>query len=531
MSTVAVVLALMLSMTTRVFAESGVEETINYGFLSLLPPILTIVLAFMTKQTIVSMFMGVWLGSTIVNGWNPIDGLIKSFTSFIFPQIADMWNAGMLVIMILIGGFIYMISASGASASFEMWAEKEVNSRFRAQLLTWIAPFVFIFNQGCLLVGVIMRPITDKNRVSRVKLAYFTDALGAPLVSMSPISDNGVYLVGLIAAQIAGLGLTGTNEWNLYFRMFLFNFYGIFSVITALLVILFNLDIGGMYKAEKLAMDMGKVYGDSDKLISEPPVSNIPKNYNLTYKNIVVPLLTFIVTIFATIFYTGKIWENGFIGSFGNANIQIAIAFSFLFGSVSASVVAVTTKLLTINKCIDKWTAGGGMMVQVMIILVMAWSISSVTKFMQIGPFVTNVVQNTVMPQMIPAIIFLVGVIISFATGSSWGVWALGMPVAIPMAYKLGIPIPLAIGAVVSGGLFGDHCSPISDTTIQSSTGACCDHIEHVKTQLPYALVVGLASFLGYLASGFINIYLGIPVTFILILAMLLTVKRMARVK
>lgn len=527
--TLGAVFVFMLLMTTTVFAATGGEEIVYYGWLSLLPPAVTIALAFITKQTIVSMFVGVWLGATIMSGWNPIDGLLNSFTGFIIPSIADSWNAGMLVIMILIGGFIYMISASGASAAFEKWGEKHVNSRKKAQLLTWIAPFIFIFNQGCLLVGIIMRPITDKNRMSRVKLAYFTDALGAPLVSMSPISDNGVYLVGLITAQIAGLQLVNTSAWSLYFGMFAFNLYGVFSVIAALLVILFSLDIGPMYKAEERAVETGEVYGPNDKLIAEPPPSDIPKDYKLTYKNIVIPLVTFFVVIFATIFYTGKIWENGFIGSFTNANIQMAIALAFLLGAVAASVVAIATKLLTISKCIDRWTAGGGMMVQVIIILVMAWSISQVTKDMQIGPFLTEIVKGNIPAALIPAIIFLIGVVVSFATGSSWGVWALGMPIAIPMAVELGISIPLAIGAVVSGGLFGDHCSPISDTTIQSSTGACCDHLEHVKTQLPYAIIVGAASFIGFLAAGFINEYLGLAVTFVLVLGTLLVAKRATR--
>ncbi|MDR0570355.1 MAG: sodium:proton antiporter [Clostridiales Family XIII bacterium] len=516
----------VLAFAAAAHAAGGGEEIVSYGMLSLIPPLVTILLAFITKQTVISMFIGVWVGSTIINGWNPLTGLIKCFTDWVIPQIADSWNAGMLVIMIFIGGFIYMLGAAGGAAAFEKFGERHVNSRTKAQLLTWVAPFVFIFNQGCLLVGVIMRPITDKQRVSRVKLAYFTDSLGAPLVSMSPISDNGVYLVGLITAQIAGLGLSGVSEWGLYFGMFPFNLYGICSVLAALAVIFMKLDIGAMGKAERLAMETGKVYGDNDKLIASPPPSDIPEGYNVTYKNIVAPLLTFVAVIFGTIFYTGKIWENGFVGSFTNANIQMAIALAFLIGAVAASAVAVGGKLMTAQTAIDRWISGGGMMVNVILILVMAWSISALTKHMQIGPFLTGVVQAGIMPQLIPAIIFLLGVVISFATGSSWGVWALGMPIAIPMAHELGLSIPLAIGAVVSGGLFGDHCSPISDTTIQSSTGACCDHLEHVKTQLPYALIVGGSAFFGYLAAGFTTPLMGMPVTLALVIAALLVAKR-----
>lgn len=512
------------------YATSGQEIVAEYGALCLLPPLLTIVLAFATKQTIISMFAGVWLGATIMVGWNPLDGLINGFTDFIIPQIADTWNAGMLVIMALIGGFMYMLSACGGAEAFGRWAEKVAHGQKNAQLMAWFAPFIFIFNQGCLLVGVIMRPVTDKMKVSRVKLAYITDTMGAPLVSMSAISDNGVYLVGLIAAEVTALGLT-TSAYDLYFSMFQYNLYGVFSIITTLLIILLGLDIGPMYKAEKRARETGMTYGENDNLIAEPPESNIPEDYNLTLKNFLVPMVTLILTIFFCVFYTGKVWENGFIGSFGNANIQMSIAMCFFAGSVAAGIISITTGLLTLNEVFDRWTKGAASMMQVILIIVLAWSISSVTKSMDIGPFMTRIVSGNITPALIPAIMFILGVIISFATGSSWGVWALGMPIAIPMAHSLGISIPLAIGAVVSGGLFGDHCSPISDTTIQSSTSACCDHLQHVKTQLPYALIVGCASLIGFIIAGFVSNVLALPVSLACILVTLYILKNKSEKK
>jgi tetracycline resistance efflux pump len=505
-------------------AQAAEDAVVNYGALCLLPPLLTIVLAFATKQTIISMFAGVWLGSTIISRWNPLDGLLGSFTNFIIPQIADGWNAGMLVIMALIGGFMVMLSVCGGAEAFGIWAQKVANSQKKGQLMAWFAPFVFIFNQGCLLVGVIMRPVTDKMNISRVKLAYITDAMGAPLVSMSPISDNGVYLVGLIAAEIAALGLTA-NAYDLYLSMFQFNLYGVFSVVTVLLVILLELDIGPMYAAEKRARETGIPYGEDDNLIATPPESIIPEGYNLTMRNFLIPMLTLIATIFITVFYTGRIWENGFIGSFGNANIQMAIAMSFLFGSIAAGIVAISGGLLSLNKAFDKWTEGAASMMQVILILVLAWSISAVTKTMFLGDFMTDLVSGNIPTQLIPAMLFFLGVVISFATGSSWGVWALGIPIAMPMAHSLGLSIPLAIGAVVSGGLFGDHCSPISDTTVQSSTSACCDHIQHVKTQMPYAVIVAFASLIGFLVAGFVSNLLALPVTLVLILLILYALK------
>ena len=202
---VCLVAVLMLALTVIGYAAGDGEAAPEYGAWCLVPPLVTIVLAFVTKQTIISMFIGIWVGATIIHHFNPIDGLIGSFTGYLVPSIADSWNAGMLIIMALIGGFMYMLSACGGAEAFGRWAEKVANNRKKSQLLAWIAPFVFIFNQGCLLVGVIMRPVTDKTHISRVKLAYITDAMGAPLVSMSPISDNGVYLVGLLAAEIAAM--------------------------------------------------------------------------------------------------------------------------------------------------------------------------------------------------------------------------------------------------------------------------------------------------------------------------------------
>ena len=518
--------AMVLIFAAMAFADGG-NGASGYGALCLIPPIVTIVLAFITKQTIISMFLGIWVGATIIYGFNPIDGLIYGFKGYIIPNIADSWNAGMLVIMALIGGFMYMLSACGGAEAFGIWAKKVANSSKKGQLLAWFAPFVFIFNQGCLLVGVIMRPVTDKMGISRVKLAYITDAMGAPLVSMSPISDNGVYLVGLLAAELAGLGITGMTAYDLYFGMFKFNLYGVFSVITCLLVILLGLDIGPMFKAEQRARTTGETYAPEDNLIANPPDEVVSENGKLSLANFLVPMLTLIITIFLVVFYTGKIWVNGFIGSFGNGSIQMAIAMCFLTGAIAAALVGMKSKLFNLSKAIDIWTKGAASMMQVIMILVCAWTISGLIKSMGIGQYLTGVVSESIPVVLLPAIIFLIGMIISFATGSSWGVWALGLPIAVPMAHALGIDLALAVGAVVSGGLFGDHCSPISDTTVQSSTSACCDHIQHVKTQIPYALIVGCSAFIGFLAAGFVPM-LALPVTLVCIVAALFVLNKKA---
>lgn len=527
MGKVAIVVVLIIFLFSFFsFGESLNKDVKDYGALSLIPPAITIILAFITKNTLISMFIGVWVGASIIMDWNLLDGLISTFSDYIILQMSDSWNAGMLVLISLIGGFMYMISACGGAEAFGRWAQKHAKTRKEAQLMTWFAPFMVLFDQGCLLVGIIMRPVTDRMNVSRVKLAYITDSMGAPLVSMSPINDNGVYIVGLIAAEISSLGLSN-SAYQLYFGMFQFNLYAVATIFTVLSVILFGIDIGPMYKAEKRAIEIGMTYSEDDNLIAQPPENNIPENYNLTMLNFLAPVGALIIIMLAAILYTGNAIENGILGSFSNSDIQISIILSFLMGSVVAGIVGIRSKLINIKDIFEQWTSGAASMVQVLIILIMAWSISSLTKNMGIGEYMTGIFQENVSVASLPFIMFILGIIISFATGSSWGVWAIGLPIAVSM----GISLPLVIGAVVSGGLFGDNCSPISDTTIQASTSACCDHIQHVKTQLPYAMIVGGASAIGYLIAGFVSEALALPITMLIIIGILFILKKRISVR
>ena len=503
----------------------------EYGFLSLIPPLVAIVLALLTKQTIISLFAGVWVGSTIINGWNPLTGFAKTLSDFMLPSIADGWNAGLLVLVSLAGGFVFMIKASGAAEALAQVATKRIHSRKAAQTVTWFSAFGFIYTEPTLTLGTIMRPVTDRFRVSRVKLAYILDSMGASLAAISPISSYGPFITGLIGTQIAALGLSD-NPWSLFMRMIPYNLYGIFAMLTVLFVIRSGLDIGPMYEAEARAVKLGKLVGDNDSPIIEEQDDEIPEGYNVTFKNFLIPMLALFFTIFIVIFWSGNIMENGFRGSFLNANIVLAISLGFIVGSIAAGTVAVSTGLMTFKDATDKWTEGVKQLMIVPIILVLAWSIGSITGIMDVKGYLTEAVRQFLTPGLVPALVFLFGALISFSTGSSWGVFAIMMPIAIPMANSLGVSIPLAIGAVISGGLFGDHCSPISDTTILSSTGAACDHIEHVRTQIPYALTVGISAFIGFLVGGIVGIpVVSIIVTTILIIAALSILNKNAKKK
>lgn len=236
----------------------------NYGIISLLPPLIAIFMALKTKQTLLSLFVGVWVGATIINGWNPLVGFAKSFTDFVIPSMADPWNAGMLVLVSLAGGFMYILRASGASRAFAQSATRKIKNRKQAQLVTWCSAFAFSYTEPCLILGTIMRPITERMKISRAKLAYILDSMGCSLSSFSPICSYGPFITSLIAAQLVALGV-GDNPWIVYFQMFPYNLYALFNMLTVLVVILTGLDVGHMYFAEKRAIETGELLAKEDK--------------------------------------------------------------------------------------------------------------------------------------------------------------------------------------------------------------------------------------------------------------------------
>ncbi|MEW9123846.1 MAG: Na+/H+ antiporter NhaC family protein [Thermotaleaceae bacterium] len=493
----------------------------DFGWISLLPPIIAIVLALRTKQTLLSLFIAVWAGATIVNGYNPLIGFARIVSDYMVPSIGNTYNAGLLVLVTLAGGFVHMLRITGAAEAFAKVVTKSIDNGKKGQIITWASAFIFSYTEPCLILGTIMRPVTDKVRISRAKLAYILDSMGCNLAAFSPISSYGPFIAGLIATQLAAASIAG-NEWSIYIQMFPFNLYGIFAMATVLIVAVAGLDIGPMYREEKRARETGKLLPDgASPLVPEVKVK-FPEAYNLTIKNFVIPMVTLFVCIFTTIFWSGDIGANGIRGAFIKGNITLAISMGFMSGSIAAGAVGVSTGLFKFTEGVNGFVTGMAELIMVPFILVMAWSMGGITGAMGVGAFLSGVVQDYLVGGLVPGLIFLFGALISFATGSSWGVWAIMMPIAVPMAVSFDIPIPFIIGAVIGGGLFGDQCSPISDTTIMSSTGAACDHIVHVSTQLVYGIAVGSASFLGFLFGGLTGqYYLSIAVTAVVLVIIL----------
>jgi Na+/H+ antiporter NhaC len=504
------------------------QETVSFGVLCLLPPLAAIVLALITKQTLFSLFMAIWLGSTMLNGWNPIVGFVKIVSDFMIPSIASSWNAGLLVLVTMAGGLVAILRETGSAQAFARAVTKKINSPQKGQIVTALSAFIFCYTEPCLILGTIMRPVTDAVKISRAKLAYILDSMGCNLAAFSPISSYGPFIAGLLAAQFTAANIT-QNEWGIWARMLPCNLYGFFAILTVIVVAVGKLDFGSMFTEEKRARETGKLMNDGViPLVPEKKLS-LPENYKPTIWNFLLPMICLFVGVFATIFWTGNIAENGFAGSFRNGNITIAICMGFLSGAIGAGIVGSATRLFSPLKAFNHFVDGMAELIYVPFILVCAWSISSITGTMQVGAYLSGIVSAYLTPALVPAMIFLFGAIISFSTGSSWGVWSIMMPIALPMAFTFNLSVPFVVGAVISGGLFGDQCSPISDTTIMSSTGASCNHVLHVMTQLPYGLTVGAAAFCGFLAGGISGQYwIGLMVTAVVLAAALFTLHRIS---
>lgn len=505
----------------------------EYGFLSIVPPLMAIVLALITKQTIFSLLVGLWIGTTIINGWNPIIALPKMISDFFIPQIGNTWNAGTIMLIVACGGFVYMVKISGAAKAFGDLTSKKIKNREQAQLVAYFSAFAFIYTEPTLTLGSIMRPITERMKVSRVKLAYICDVMGCPFATLSPITSYSAYATGLIAAQFAVLGIMD-NAWMEFVKSIPFNFYALFGMLALLFVIVSKLDIGPMYEAEQRAINTGELIGENDVPMTKYDIDEevMFKGKRITMANFFIPIILLFITLFSAIFWTGDIRTNGIGGSFMKCNIALSITTAFLVASIAAGIMGAKSKIFGFKDIVPEFCKGVSLNSDIPIILVLAWSIGSLTGMMDLKGYLINIVQNSnVNPALMPAIIFLVGAFVAFATGSSWGVWAIMMPIGMPIAQKFGIPMELMIGAILSGGVFGDHCSPISDTTILASTAAGADHIQHVRTQLPYSFIVAFCSFIGFAIGGLVSTIVGLFATAVSIVFVLFILNKYAKKK
>ncbi len=540
-------------------ADSG-EAALNLGAWTLLPPIIAIALAFITKNVILSLFIGIYSGSFllgITQGKNYLFSLLGGFsdiTNRVIGSMADSWNAGIILQCLTIGGLVALISKMGGARAVAESLAKRAKTPRSAQLITWVMGLFIFFDDyaNALIVGPIMRPITDKMRISREKLAFIIDSTAAPIAGIALISTWVGYEISVIKDGYSLIGIENINAYSIFVQTIPYRFYNILMLIFVASTAYFMREFGPMAKAEKRARTTGQVTSGSAAKVSKEEAEMIaPKEgVVLNIWNAIIPIMVLIIGSFVGFYLNGKGYLEGSVldtvnnsplsfyairETFGNADASLVIFQAALFASIVAIVMGITKKIFKFSEAIDTWVHGMKSLVITGVILLLAWSLTSLIKELGTSVYLVNALAGTIPKSLLPSIIFILGSAIAFSTGTSYGTMGILMPMAIPLANAIGGAaglsgetlssyIVMGIGAVLTGAIFGDHCSPISDTTILSSMGAECDHIEHVKTQVVYALVVGAITVLfGYLPVGMgISIYIVLPIS---ILATILTVR------
>lgn len=438
------------------------------------------------------MFAGVLL----LTSGNPITATTETIGEYLFPQLTDSYNAAVLVLLLFIGGFVGLIEKSGGSAALAKRVVRFLDTKAKTQMAAYVGGLTIFFSDlgSPLIVGPIFEKIFDKAKISREKLAWIIDSTASPLAVMIPFIGWGVYIMGLIRQEFDNIG-SDMSEFTAFLQAIPFQLYPILAVAIVPFIALTKLDFGPMARAEQRVEKTGELYWKSSRpLRYSEPVDENQKSYAVL---IWLPLLTLFVTLFGLLLTHGFPFEPVAGGDF-----RVALSTAYLFASIVLIGLMVLLKVKRFSEAFELYSKGMQKMVFVLATLVLAWALGTVMSEMGTANYVIELLQDSVPGYLVPAILFLVAVCISLATATSWGTFAIMMPFAIPMAFGLDAHLAVCIGAVLSGGIFGDHCSPISDTTILSSTGAGCDNVDHVKTQFPYALLNGFIAFIVFIFAG-----------------------------
>lgn len=490
-------------------------EPVEFGVLSLIPPVLAVGLALLTKQVLLSLFVAIWAGTTMLAGWNPVVGLVDTWRNFVIPEIATPSNAAMMLLMVILGGFAGLLERSGGGYALAEAIKGRVKDSRGGQLATWGGGLAVWFSASgnAMMVGPVFRPITDRLRISREKLAYILDATSAQVPVLIPITGWGTYVISLIQRQYEAMGIA-ERPWDAFVGAIPWQFYAIVTLVMVGWVAMTRWDFGPMRRAELRSELEGKLFRDGATFLREEVRVEMPPGARVTVWNVLAPYLVLVITTFAMILWTGGFPGVSIGAAWPRAAVVLSLIMGFFLGSVTAGYLMVRGRMATPVQVLDSWFQGAQGLFLAIAILVLAWSIGAVTTAVGAGTFIVGVAEGVVNPAIVPAIIFVIGAAISFATGTSWGTFALLMPLAIPLGVAVGANMYAIIGSVLSSGLFGDHSSPISDTTILASMAGSCDHMDHVKTQLPYAMLAAAASTLGYLTGALAgNAWLGLVVT------------------
>ena len=494
---------------------------------ALLPPIIAIGLALITKEVYSSLFVGILAGGLLYAGFNPVVTMEHVFVDGMIGSLSDAWNVGILIFLVILGSMVMLMNRAGGSAAFGRWSVEHVKTKVGAQLATMaLGVLIFIDDYfNCLTVGSVMRPLTDKHNISRAKLAYLIDATAAPVCIIAPISSWAAAVTGFV---------DGANGLSLFIRAIPYNFYAILTIAMMITLSLGQFDYGPM-KLEEMNNRLNptedptgdpSITGAEDQ--PNPPISQKGKVIHL-----VLPIVSLIICCVIGMIYTGGFFDGEtFVDAFSNSDASVGLVYGSSVALLLTIIFYLATGVLDFKECMNAIPEGFKSMVPAILILTFAWTLKAMTDSLGAAEYVAGLVENVAGNQalmsMLPAFVFLVGVFLSFATGTSWGTFGILIPIVVnvfggDMSNELMI---IAISACMAGAVCGDHCSPISDTTIMASAGAQCDHILHVSTQLPYAMTAAAVSLVSYVITGFLrNWMLCLPIGIALMVGTLLVLK------
>lgn len=487
---------------------------------SLLPPIIAIVLAIATKETYSSLFIGILAGALLVAGFSPTGTLDSIVNDGLIPAVSD--NAGIFIFLVMLGILVALINSAGGAAAFGTWASKHITSRIGVQIATFILGVLIFVDDyfNCLTVGTVMKPLTDSKNVSRAKLAFLIDATAAPICMIAPVSSW--------AAAVSGIATSlGMNGIDLFISAIPFNFYSLLMIVFIVGLVFLNFDYGPMAAAELEAYRDGNVHslGNDEKV----------EKSRASLWDMLLPVIVLIVFCIIGMLYVGGFWdaESGVAGnivdSFGNTNAFTALPWGSLVALVFAFIYLIARRVLTFKESTAAFVNGFNAMVPAILVLTFAVSLKNMTSLLGADEFVAGVMNGAAagLFNMLPAIIFLVALGLAFATGTSWGTFGILIPIVVAIFPTESPLLTIGISACLAGAVAGDHCSPISDTTVMASAGANINHIEHVNTQLPYVITLCVICFINYIIAGFVQsapICLAIGV--VLVLGTLIVLKK-----
>ena len=502
-------------------AEETYQPALYATIWALLPPLVAIILALITKEVYSSLFVGIVVGALIYSGFKFEGTVTQIFEGGIIKVLSDSYNVGILIFLVILGSVVCMMNKAGGSAAFGRWASKKIHTRVGAELAAIILGILIFIDDyfNCLTVGSVMRPVTDRHHVSRAKFAYLIDATAAPVCIIAPISSW--------AAAVSGF-VKGQDGLAIFVRTIPYNFYAILTIVMMVGMVLMKTEFGAMRTHEINALN-GDLYTTSARPYENATDDETP-NPRGKVIDLVIPIVVLVICCVISMIYTGGFFSGtDFVTAFSQSDASTGLAMGSAFGLVFAIIFYMIRRVVNFRDCMGCIPEGFKAMVPAIMILTFAWTLKAMTDSLGAAVFVEEAMRSVAggIEVILPAIIFLVGCGLAFATGTSWGTFGILIPIVVAVFEKSSPEMMIiSMSACMAGAVCGDHCSPISDTTIMASAGAQCDHVTHVSTQLPYAILAAAVSFVTYIVAGFVKTaWIALPVGIVLMLIVLFVIK------